>query len=736
MNSSAGSSEMRGWILDLLPESGGMGVWVATEEGARRKLFVPFISRFCVGGEPDRVEKVRKGLSGSGFRITSAWTTGRDLMSGALKEVLEIDVSDPLDFPGTVARLIRQEPELSYYNCDIPAAQMFLYSRELFPLAFCAFSVDKSGEVGEIRCLDSPWDTDFRMPDIRTLFLRLEGGPGLPPRHGPPARLEVASEGEVRVLDGEDPASLLHGLNRLLRLADPDLILSDWGDDWILPGLWALSRKTGIPLLLDRSPGVLHVHRRGASHRAYGRTHFRPGACLLNGRWHIDRQNSVMMKDIGLEGLIEQSRVTQIPLQRMARTSTGSGITSMQISRALREGILVPWRKSQPEEFRSGADLLSVDKGGMVFLPPPGFHESVAELDFSSMYPSIMTRFNISPETVGCPCCPENRVPGTAHHLCRRRTGLVPAVLGPILEKRQAYKRLLSAVPDPLKDAHVYNRRQIALKWLLVVSFGYLGYRNARFGRVEAHECVTAYGREILLAAKEIAEERGFRLLHGIVDSLWIEKAGITEEECRELASEIGRKTGIEMKLEGLCRWILFFPSRSRPGLGVPNRFLGVFRSGEIKVRGLELRRSDTAPLVCRVQEAMITILAGAGNWQEYQARIPQATEIFEEAMRALADGHVPLRDLVLKRRLSRAPEAYGRATVSSVVARELAGRGLRIEAGETLHYILTGGGERDPADRARAYPLSTPGDGYDGRAYQALLERAADPLLHPEKGR
>ena len=46
-----------------------------------------------------------------------------------------------------------------------------------------------------------------------------------------------------------------------------------------------------------------------------------------------------------------------------------------------------------------------------------------------------------------------------------------------------------------------------AEKWLLVTCFGYLGYKNARFGRIEAHEAVTAYGREALLRAKEAAED-------------------------------------------------------------------------------------------------------------------------------------------------------------------------------------------------------------------------------------
>ena len=60
------------------------------------------------------------------------------------------------------------------------------------------------------------------------------------------------------------------------------------------------------------------------------------------------------------------------------------------------------------------------------------------------------------------------------------------------------------------------------LKWLLVCCFGYTGYKNARFGKIEAHEAINAMAREKLLVAKEAAEQRGFRVLHALVDSIYV----------------------------------------------------------------------------------------------------------------------------------------------------------------------------------------------------------------------
>jgi len=99
---------------------------------------------------------------------------------------------------------------------------------------------------------------------------------------------------------------------------------------------------------------------------------------------------------------------------------------------------------------------------------------------------------------------------------------------------------------------------------MLVSCFGYLGYKNARFGRIEAHESVNAFSRDIILTAKEIAESRGYRLLHGIIDCVWLKKPGATQSDYEELAREISARVGIDISLVGIYNWILFpLPNRS-----------------------------------------------------------------------------------------------------------------------------------------------------------------------------
>ena len=141
------------------------------------------------------------------------------------------------------------------------------------------------------------------------------------------------------------------------------------------------------------------------SYFSYGRIVYQGSSAPFYGRWHVDRRNSFYYRESGLSGLIQIARIGQMPLQQASRACPGTLITSMQLSRAAADGFLIPWRKGEPERFKTAAELLIIDKGGLTFMPPVGLHTNVAEVDFASMYPTIMAIHNISPETVNCTCC-------------------------------------------------------------------------------------------------------------------------------------------------------------------------------------------------------------------------------------------------------------------------------------------------------------------------------------------
>ena len=909
-------------LFDVYPTSGGMVVWLLADDGARLRLVHPWTPRLYYAGGRAAQEQAQGLLGTLREALTLRRTTRRDLLRGEI-EVTEVTVADPMAFPRIVARLARLDG-LTFYNCDIALPQMYLYEHRLFPLGRCALEATREGTIHEIAPLESPWEREYTVPPLLVLRLRLDGDPANP-NHGHRAALHVGVDGEESTLMGETPADLLEGLDRWLRRYDPDVILTEWGDSFLFPQLRRLMLICGRSLPLNRDRGAGMRTRRPRSYMTYGQIVYTAGGSYLQGRWHLDTANSFTYEEAELPGLLELARLARMPVQHTARTSVGTAITSMQLDQAYQDGILIPWRKSRPEAFKSASDLLLTDRGGLTYMPLIGAYEQVGELDFAAMYPAMMSRFNISQETVNCACCrddPAVRVPGIPHHLCARRRGLTPQVLERVLARRAYYK--LRRAETSGAERHLYDMRQTALKWIGVVCldgntlvlhksearwriapireivdahlpadvtgikpadgltvigiddhlhpclravrhviktpapetmirvrlkwnrallmtpdhpcyvledgrlqikradqltvedwipiatswkdvaetsiglidliafnarmqnaasslefllhsslgfgrvasvekvayaerfvycfevagdpaaffvdggvlthncFGYQGYKNARFGQIEAHECTTALGREMLLRAKDVAESQGYTMLHALVDSVWLQRPGATRADYEALARMIVEATRLPIAVEGVYRWIAFVPSRTHPLVGVPNRYFGVFEDGAEKVRGLELRRGDTPPIVAAMQRRMLDLLFQAQTLDEARRFLPALIELFQEQCVRLRQHEVRAEELVIRTVLSQDPREYERGIPQAVAAHQLAQAGVALHPGEAIEYIITNAAAKIPGERAVAYARLPPDWSYDVARYTQMLRRATETLLAP----
>ncbi|NWG05024.1 MAG: hypothetical protein HXY44_19415 [Syntrophaceae bacterium] len=720
-----------------------MILWIKEEDGKFRRLEDPFRPRFYAQGKKSDLLALFYSLQKERRVVRYQWTRKKELWSGDEVEVMEIEVVDS-DHYARLSRVLPQwEESIAFYNCDIPLPQTYLYERKIFPTGRCTIEVEEN-RIFKIYpdSSESVWMGDEDIPNLRVMTLNHYGS-------GWRKVLQLECEGyrvEMETIDVREIA-------KFLKHFDPDVILSDDGDASLLPLLLSLEKRWKSSISWDREPYLLRrqIRLRGRSYFSYGRTYYQAPAHLFLGRWHIDRRNSFIYRESGMEGVIELSRLAKIPVQRMARASPGTAITSMQIDRAFQENILIPWRKGEPERFKTAWDLLVADKGGLVFQPRLGIFEDVAEIDFASMYPTMMAIHNISPETVLCRCCENHRVPEVGYTICEKREGIVPKTLRPILERRAWLKKMVKELesgnnpPSPpfskgglggfgidslSKKREIYHRKQTALKWMLVTCFGYLGYRNARFGRIEAHEAVTAFGRESLLRAKEICEEQGFELLHAITDSLWIRKKGFREEEVLELCRKISEATGITMSLEGIYRWVAFLPSKGNPESPVANRYFGLFQNGKIKVRGLSFRRGDMPPLIQEAQVRMIEVLAGTRTRGEIQLKIPEILDLLLEYNLKLKGGQTKQEDLAIRKRISQEPNAYKVDSLTALAAQQLEDVGIEIHPGEKVRYVIKDAESKEKAERVRPFPLVGPDDIYDVKKYTELLVKATEEIL------
>ena len=733
---------LRGWILDLYPSPEGMVLWLIDETGQAHRMAEPFPMALYVGGPSRALAALEHTLAARYPRLRLSRTKRFDIFLDREIEVLEATAPNPLAYRALVRELDEEHPHLAFYNVDLNPALVYGLERGIFPLAYCAAQAEQ-GRLRSLVAEDSPWSLDYSLPPLRMLTLRL-GGDLRDPGHGYRGLLEIGTSHTTYRCRWEKPRVLLTTLRAAMYAIDPDILLTAWGDSFILPEIFRLSEREGIPLPWNRDPAIPPARKRGRSYFSYGQIVYRAPSISLFGRLHIDRQTAFLSDEYGLDGMYELARITGQPLQQVARTSTGTGISAMQVATAYREGWLIPYRKREPESFKTALELVRSDKGGLTFQPEPGLYEDVLELDFASLYPSLMVKFNLSPETVKkkCPRCRPQLVPEIGYPVCRCKTGIVPLTLEPVVARRLALKRLakgmfdrasqdaqdepdLAARPDERKR-EMYRRRQLALKWLLVTCFGYLGYKNARFGRIEAHEATTAYGREMLLRAKEIAEARGYTFLHGLTDSLWVHKRGATQAEHQALADAISQACGVLIGLEGVYRWVAFLPSRVRAELSVANRYFGLFESGEMKLRGIEVRRHDTILWVRQAQQAMLAILAEARDGREYRLRLEEGFALARTLRARLHSGKVPAAQLLITNRLSRKPGEYRSRQAVALAARELEARGVALAPGESIEYILTAGGG------ARPFEAWSAEDRYDVARYEELFVRMLETLAVP----
>jgi DNA polymerase-2 len=713
-----------GWLLDLYPDpQGQVTLWLLSDEEQRLRFTLPLKAAFYAAGPPGQLRQLWQFLQSQEDAPHLRREERRDLFEPQPVTVLAVESDQPARLPALFYRAQQAFPDLNYYDADISFSLRCAAAYGLFPLGRVRLEADEYQHIHNIVPLDTPWELDPERPPLRQLSLQ----PDCDPAHAEPAFLQVRFGRYNYRFPLNPPRPLLANLNALLRRHDPDLLLTTWGDTWLLPGLLEMAERCLTPLPLNRDERMTAATRPEHSYFSYGQIVFRGQQVHLFGRWHVDCDNALLFDDLDLEGILEFARVTSLPVQESARVSPGTGISSMQLVTALRQGILVPWHKQQNESFRPALDLFARDQGGLVYQPIPGLHANVGGIDFVSMYPSLMVRFNISPETAGS-------LPGNPGELERFNAdeppGLIPQTLAPLLEKRIALKTRLSQTPrwDPRRARD--QTRSAAHKWLLVTCFGYLGYKNARFGRIESHEAVTAYGREALLRAKEIAEDLGGTVLHLYVDGLWIKHPDWqTPADFQALLQIIAARTGLSISLDGVYRWVVFLASRVDARVPVANRYFGVFQDGSLKVRGIEARRHDTPPWIKETQMTMLELLAEAPAASDLPQYLPAALGCLRRALADLADGRIEIEKLLISQKLSRALDVYRVPSPPAVAARQLKAAGKTLQPGQRVRFLYTHG---HPGVQAWDLPRHPDPRQVNRPRYRELMLRAAQTILEP----
>ncbi len=641
------------WIIDSAYRNGGVDLW--TKDGTVSKVHHDYDPPFFIHfNDPtahhemiDAIQE-RYGAEECIIRTIFGDLPGYSVYAGR-------DVAEVIEH--------QAQFDVQLFNVDVRRDQRFMAENGIFP---CGAEND------------SRYSPEFSH-ELNIIEVKV---------HDNPALSSMCSDVEVMCRHTErltgKAGDVLADLFLLVRSLNPDVILMPHADTW-MPRIQKEAQKHGLDMPFSRNGKYRRMDAR--SYWSYGRMEHKESALIPDGRILIDTEQSFVYQEGGLEGVLMAARLSGLPPNLASRFTPGTLISSYEVYEAVKRGIAVPFRKSDPETIRRISRLQAADRGGMMFQPVAGIYENVEEIDFTSMYPSIIVRANLSPETIEHP----------------HRAGFLPAALKPLLDLRITTKRLKKTDPR-------FAGIDSILKWMLVTCFGYTGYKNAKFGRIEVHEGITARSRDILIRTKDIAEETGFTVLHGIVDCLWVQGSAV-----EELKQKVEKETGLLTEIEHF-NWIVFQPMND--GSGAYNRYFGRLSDGSVKVRGIAARRHDTPDFVRSMQGRMLEVMADAESVAALKDKEEEIRGIFRDTVRCLP-GSDP-RELVINRRISRL--TYAHRCLEGAAVQAYRDRGIEIAPGMKIGYIV-----RD----ARRYSVGTEWDAadFDLSYYHTLLEKAWEEI-------
>ncbi|MDH7509187.1 MAG: type B DNA-directed DNA polymerase [Methanomassiliicoccales archaeon] len=561
--------------------------------------------------------------------------------------------------PMTVAELIEKQTkyDAELFNVDVRRDHRFLAERNL---SMCTSAKE------------SKYSLDFDVP-LEILTMRVEGDI----QTSEIRSIKLQGDGKT-VISGNEKR-VLSDLSSLLQTIDPDVILLPNADIWI-PRILEKSRLYRIQMPISRSGRYRTISPK--SYWSYGKVNYRGGSVIPEGRILIDTENSFTYAESGLYGVITAARLTGLSPNLTSRFTPGTLISSYEVYEAVKRGIAVPFRKSDAEHLRHFRELKAMDKGGMIFQPEPGLYEKVYQLDFTSLYPFIIVRYNLSPESLNS-----------------SRRGFLPEVIEPLLQMRIATKREKRSNPK-------YAQLDSILKWMLVTCFGYTGYRNAKFGSIEVHERITSTAREILVRVKEIAESMGLEVLHGIVDCLWIRGEGV--EGFKE---RVEREIVIPTEIEEYD-WIVFLPMED--GSGAYNRYFGRLSNGEMKVRGVMARRDDTPVYIKKMQEEMFKRMSGAKDARALSEMSMELKAIYNNYLKSLP--HADFDEIKIRRKISKLD--YTKHSLEASAVEALLKNQVPVRPGMEIEYVVV------DAKKWRV-GISSERTPFDVEYYEKLLAKA-----------
>ena len=657
---------------------------------------------------------------------------------GRPKRVLKVTTLLPESVRKYREEIKKLEEVEDVLEADIRFAMRFIIDKDVSPSGWIECEVESLGKdkryrvdeilkvIGEPKRLET-----FERPHLRTLAFDIEvyNKSGTPrPERDPIIAISFADEDGVlsKVAESKNDLPLLKWFREVILKKDPDIIVGYNSNHFDWPYILERARILKVPVDVGRKVGVPpttgaygHISVPGRANvdiydfakevyevkvktleniADYFDVMKKDERVIIPGpeiyKYWEDPSKREILREYNEQDALSTFKLSKLFLPFGEQLSYLTGLPLDQVM-AASVGYRVEWylmriafKNDELAPNRIERRVHQSYRGAIVLKPLRGVFHNVAVLDFSSMYPNIMIKYNVGPDTLVRPGEKVNPdevyVSPAGYKFKKKPDAFFKKSLVTLLNLRKRIKEEMKKLrpDDPLYK--LLDERQKAVKVLANAHYGYMGWVHARWYCRECAEAVTSWGRELILKALQIARELGLKVIYGDTDSLFVI---YDKEKVKKFIEIIEKELGFEIKIDKIYRTVFFTEAKKR--------YAGVLESGKVDIVGFEAVRGDWAEIAKEVQERVIDIVLRTGN-------IDEAVNYVRETIKKLKRYEVPLEKLIIWKTLEKNLSEYKAETPHVVAAKRALNAGYEVKKGDKVGYVIVKGSERLSR---RAYP-------------------------------
>lgn len=751
---------------DVIDGKAVIKLYGRTTEGKQICVLDPnFEPYFTVVG--DVTAKELESLKQDDFRVTRVEKVKKNLNEHPT-EAFKVYVNIPKAVPAL--RELVKKLKATAYEADILFARRYLIDKEIIPLTLTA--VEGKETAGRIQSILAekikPVSEEHIVPKILALDIETYNPDNkIDMKKNPIIMIGLSGKNFHRVLTWKkfptkekyieflaSEADCLQRLVELVKEHEPDFITGYFTDGFDFPYLAERARihKVKLTLGLDNSElqilgrnekeaaitGIPHIDIFKFIRKVMGRS-LKTDVYTLDavakeligkGKHPVDMDKLANYWDKGakeldeyaiynlvdckltyeltekvLPNLIEFVKIIRLPPYDINRMTFSTFVEWYLMQCASKRNEILLNKPSHTEQAERMRDRI---QGAFVYEPTPGFYKNIAVFDFRSLYPSIIASHNISKGTLSLKKIDNANVIKTdrgTFYFTKEKKGLFAEVIADLVTRRGELKKQIKTNKDPLLAA-----RSEALKLLANSFYGYMNFAPARYYCIECGESTTAWARHYITQTIDEAKKEGFTVLYSDTDSVFLLLDKKTNKDALEFMENVNKKLPgmMELDYEGHYPAGLFVGVKSGEG-GAKKKYALVNEKGELKIRGFETVRRNTAKVAKEAQLDVLNVILKEHDFEKAKKHIRTVID-------NLRANKTPLNKVVIRTMLTKGTESYASVGPHVVAAQRMQAKGTPVSGGSIIEYVVVKGKGRIK-DKVKLPDECTQED-YDGEYY------------------